>query len=133
VALSPSRFHIYFTPTSSSRLNMVERLFRDLTQNRLRRGVFRDVEDLITAIDDYVDKHNDKPKPFIWIAKASDILEKVTRARAQLDNAQSIRRRPLDRFGSVLCSLCAERWPGVRKALLCACGFEVNLISWKSS
>src|SRR6201988_3121177 len=81
----PPRFHVYFTPTSSSWLNMVERFFRDLTQNRLRRGIFRDVEDLITAIGDYIDKHNDKPKPFIWTAKASDILEKVKRARKALD------------------------------------------------
>jgi hypothetical protein len=65
---------------------MVERFFRDLTQNRLRRGVFRDVEDLIMAIGDYIDKHNDQPKPFIWTAKASDILEKVKRARTKLDN-----------------------------------------------
>jgi hypothetical protein len=47
------RFHVYFTPASSSWLNMVERFFRDLTQNRLRRGIFRDVEELITAISDY--------------------------------------------------------------------------------
>jgi transposase len=80
------RFHTYFTPTSSSWLNMVERFFRDLTQNRLRRGVFRDVEELIMAIGDYIDKHNGQPKPFIWTAKASDILEKVKRARAELDN-----------------------------------------------
>ncbi len=80
------RFHVYFTPTSSSWLNMVERFFRDLTQNRLRRGVFRDVEELITAIGEYIDKHNDKPKPFVWTAQASDILEKVKRARAALDN-----------------------------------------------
>jgi transposase len=80
------RFHVYFTPTSSSWLNMVERFFRDLTQNRLRRGIFRDVEDLILAIGDYIDKHNHNPKPFVWTAKASDILEKVKRARNTLDN-----------------------------------------------
>jgi transposase len=84
------RFHVHFTPTSSSWLNMVERFFRDLTQHRLRRGVFRDVEELITAIDQYVDRHNDNPKPFIWTAKASDILEKVKRARTTLDNAHSV-------------------------------------------
>jgi transposase len=83
------RFHIHFTPTSSSWLNMVERFFRDLTQNRLRRGVFRDVEELITAIGTYIDKHNDHPKPFIWTAKAADILEKVKRARKALDNRHS--------------------------------------------
>jgi transposase len=80
------RFRVHFTPTSSSWLNMVERFFRDLTQNRLRRGVFRDVEELVMAIIDYVDKHNDKPKPFVWTAKAADILEKVTRAHKTLDN-----------------------------------------------
>ena len=80
------RFHVYFTPTSSSWLNMVERFFRDLTENRIRRGIFHDVEELIMAIGDYIDKHNEKPKPFIWTAKASDILEKVKRARLALDN-----------------------------------------------
>ena len=84
------RFHIHFTPTSASWLNMVERFFRDLTEHRLRRGVFRDVEELILAIDQYVDRHNEKPKPFIWTAKASDILEKVKRARITLNNVQSV-------------------------------------------
>jgi transposase len=81
-----SRFRVYFTPTSSSWLNMVERFFRDLTQNRIRRGIFRDAEELIMAIGDYIDKHNHRPKPFVWTAKASDILEKVKRARTALDN-----------------------------------------------
>jgi transposase len=84
------RFHMHFTPTSASWLNMVERFFRDLTEHRLRRGVFRDVEELITTIDSFVDQHNEQPKPFIWTAKASDILEKVKRARAALDNTQSV-------------------------------------------
>jgi transposase len=79
------RFHIYFTPTSSSWLNMVERFFRDLTQNRLRRGIFRDVEELIMAIGGYIDQHNNNPKPFVWTAKAAAILEKVKRARKALD------------------------------------------------
>lgn len=84
------RFHVHFTPTSSSWLNMVERFFRDLTHNRLKRGVFRDVEELINAIDEYVDQHNKKPKPFIWTASAKDILEKVKRARKTLDNVHSV-------------------------------------------
>jgi len=84
------RFHVHFTPTSSSWLNMVERFFRDLTQNRLRRGVFRDVEELIMAIGAYIDLHNENPKPFIWTAKASDILEKVKRARRSLNIVQSV-------------------------------------------
>ena len=83
------RFHMHFTPTGCSWLNMVERFFRDLTENRLRRGVFRSVEELITAIFDYIDHHNENPKPFIWTAKAADILENVKRARAALHNGQS--------------------------------------------
>jgi transposase len=83
------RFHMHFTPTGSSWLNMVERFFRDLTQNRLRRGIFRSVEELIIAIDEYIGRHNDNPKPFIWTAKAADILEKVKRARKALHNRHS--------------------------------------------
>src|SRR6267142_6660747 len=83
------RFHMHFTPTGSSWLNMVERFFRDLTQNRLRRGVFRDVEELITAIGNYIDHHNQRPKPYIWTARAADILEKVKRARRALHKRQS--------------------------------------------
>jgi transposase len=79
------RFHVCFTPTSASWLNMVERFFRDLTHNRLRRGVFQDLEQLIMAIGDYIDGHNKNPKPFIWTAKANDILEKVTRAQTALN------------------------------------------------
>ncbi len=82
------RFHMHFTPTGCSWLNMVERFFRDLTENQLRRGVFHSVEELIAVIDQYIDRHNERPKPFIWTAKAADILEKVKRARAVL-NLQS--------------------------------------------
>jgi hypothetical protein len=56
----------------------------------LRRGAFHDVEELIMAIGDYIDHHNQNPKPFIWTAKASDILEKVKRARKSLNNVQSV-------------------------------------------
>lgn len=80
------RFHVHFTPTGASWLNMVERFFRDLTQNRIRRGVFRDLEDLFEAVETYIDRHNEKPKPFIWTAQARDILEKVKRAQAALIN-----------------------------------------------
>jgi transposase len=83
------RFHVRFTPTSASWLNMVERFFRDITHNRIRRGVFQDLEQLIMAIGDYIDGHNKSPKPFIWTAKANDILEKVTRAKAVLINRRS--------------------------------------------
>jgi hypothetical protein len=80
------RFHVRFTPTSASWLNMVKRFFGDKTQNRIRRGVFQDLKQLIMAIGEYIDKHNLNPKPFIWRAKANDILEKVTRAKAVLNN-----------------------------------------------
>jgi transposase len=83
------RFHMHFTPTSASWLNMVERFFRDITQQRIRRGVFRSVSELVMAINEYVRNHNQAPKPFIWTAKASDILEKVTRARRTLDKVAS--------------------------------------------
>jgi transposase len=83
------RFHIHFTPTSSSWLNMVERFFRDITDKRIRRGVFTSVHDLENAINDYIATHNANPKPFIWTAKADDILAKVTRARAALNKYTS--------------------------------------------
>ena len=83
------RFHMHFTPTSASWLNMVERFFRDITQNRLKRDCFASVDQLITAIDNYLAKHNREPKPFIWTAKAADILEKVKRARRQVDKLQT--------------------------------------------
>jgi transposase len=84
------RFQVHFTPTSASWLNMVERFFRDITQRKLRRGVFRSVDELVNAITDYVAVHNHDPKPFIWTAMASDILEKVKRARKKLDKLQSL-------------------------------------------
>jgi transposase len=83
------RFRFHFTPTSASWLNMVERFFRDLTVNRLRRGVFHSVADLTAAIEEYLVIHNDDPKPFVWTATASDILEKVKRGRRKLNNMQS--------------------------------------------
>ena len=76
------RFHMHFTPTSASWLNMVERFFRDLTDKCIRRGVFHSVKELVTTIMVSVEQHNKEPKPFIWTAKASDILEKVKRGRA---------------------------------------------------
>lgn len=83
------RFHLHFTPTSSSWLNLVERWFREITDKRIRRGVFRSVKELIAAIEDYVAEHNDNPKSFTWTAKAHAILEKVRRARAVLDKMQT--------------------------------------------
>jgi len=79
-----NRFHVRFTPTSASWLNTVERFFRDTTNNRLRRGVFQDLEQLIIAIEEDIDGHHQNPKPFIWTAKANDIVEKVIRAQTAL-------------------------------------------------
>jgi transposase len=83
------RFHLHFTPTSSSWLNLVERWFREITDKRIRRGVFRSVKELVQAIKDYLAKHNENPQSFIWTAKAEAILEKVRRARAVLDKMQT--------------------------------------------
>jgi len=78
------RFHMHFTPTSSSWLNLVERWFRELTHKALRRGVFHSVPDLIAKIEEYLAAHNDDPKPFVWTATADDILAKVARGRVAL-------------------------------------------------
>ena len=74
----------HFTPTSASWQNMVERFFRDISENRIRRDSFTSVAELELAIDLYVADHNAYPKPFIWTASATDILAKVTRAKAAL-------------------------------------------------
>ena len=71
------RYHLHFTPTSSSWLNQVERWFAKITQQRIRRGVFQSVDELIRAIDDYIAAHNRAPKPFIWSATAELILDRV--------------------------------------------------------
>lgn len=83
------RFHMHFTPTSSSWLNLVERWFRDLTQKRIRRGTFDSVTELIEAIMNYIEGHNQDAKPFVWTASVERILEKVRRARAVIDNLQT--------------------------------------------
>jgi transposase len=83
------RFHMHFTPTSSSWLNMVERFFRDLSENALRRATFKSVDALVDAIGEYLSKYNESPTPFVWTAKAQDILAKVMRARAKLDKART--------------------------------------------
>jgi transposase len=83
------RFHMHFTPTSSSWLNLVERWFRELTQKRLRRGTFRSVRELQAAILEYVEEHNEHAKGLLWKALPEEILAKVRRARAVLDKTPS--------------------------------------------
>jgi transposase len=80
------RFRLHFTPTSASWLNQVERFFGLITEDALRRGVFRSVADLETAIQAYLERHNADPKPFIWTAPAADILVKVARGRQVLES-----------------------------------------------
>jgi transposase len=79
------RFHIHFTPTSASWLNLVERFFRELTDKAIRRGVFKSVPDLVAAIEEYIEAKNDDPEPFTWTATTQLILEKVARAKRALD------------------------------------------------
>ena len=79
------RFHLHFTPTSSSWLNLIERWFGKLTAKAIRRGVFHSVPDLITAIETYLSANNQDPQPFTWTATADQILEKVRRGRVALN------------------------------------------------
>lgn len=79
------RFHLHFTPTSGSWLNQVERWFRELTTKRIRRGVFKSVPELIAAVEEYLQVHNENPKPFVWTATAGQILAKVGRCKAILE------------------------------------------------
>jgi len=83
------RFHMHFIPTSSSWLNLVERWFREITDKRIRRGVFHNVAELTDAIMTYIAQHNENPQSVHWTAKAEDILEKVRRAREVLDKIAS--------------------------------------------
>lgn len=80
------RFRLHFTPTSASWLNMVERFFAEITEKRIRRGVFTSVAELESAIMSYLEQHNAAPKPFIWTAPAHAILEKVARAKQAMES-----------------------------------------------
>jgi transposase len=73
------RYHLHFTPTSGSWLNQVERWFAKITEQRIRRGVFKSVDALISAIDDYIAVNNRAPKPFVWTAGADLILDRVAK------------------------------------------------------
>jgi transposase len=71
------RYHLHFTPTSSSWLNQIERWFAEITRKRIRRGTFRSVSELTNAIEDYIRTYNQNPRPFQWVASASRIIRKV--------------------------------------------------------
>lgn len=79
------RFHLHFTSTSSSWLNMVERWFREITDKRIRRGSFKSVPDLIKAIMQYLENHNQNPRVFIWSASVEQIMTKITKRKEALD------------------------------------------------
>ena len=83
------RFHMHFIPTSSSWLNIIERWFGKITQERIRNGVFRSVPELVDAITKYIDAHNADPTSFVWTKSAEQILEKAARARAALHNSST--------------------------------------------
>ena len=79
------RFHLHFTPTASSWLNLVERWFRDLTDKRIRRGSFEQVPELIATIDHYIAQSNQNPHIFVWTASTESILAKIAKCKEALD------------------------------------------------
>jgi len=79
------RFHLHFTPTSSSWLNLVERWFGEITRKRIRRGVFKSVPELVAAIEDFIQVNNKTPKPFAWTQKVDQILDKVSHCKAAIE------------------------------------------------
>lgn len=76
------RFHLHFTPTSSSWLNLVERWFAEITRKQIRRGSFHSVQELVNVIEKYIETHNLNPRPFAWTKKVDEILEKVRHCKA---------------------------------------------------
>lgn len=79
------RYHVHFTPTSSSWLNQIERWFAEITRKRIRRGTFHSVPHLIKAIHDYIRINNKQPRPFLWVASASKIIRKVNQYKETSD------------------------------------------------
>jgi len=80
---------MHFIPAGSSWLNLAERLLWELTDKRIRCGVFRRVPELIQAIDEYIRHHNASPKPFVWTKTAKDILAKLNRAKQAFDKTRT--------------------------------------------
>ena len=79
------RFVLHFTPTSSSWLNLVERWFSEITTKRIRRGSFQNVKELITAINNFIESHNQNPLVFVWTASVQAIMNKITKCKEALD------------------------------------------------
>ena len=81
------RFHMHFTPSSSSWMNLVERFFRDLTEDVVREGSFTSVKELAAAIEGYLLARNLSPRRYVWRQSGAVILEKIRRARMALERA----------------------------------------------
>jgi transposase len=79
------RYHLHFTPTGASWLNLVERWFAEITRKRIRRGTFQSVTELNPAISEYLRENNRNPRPFIWTATASRIMKKIRHCKEALD------------------------------------------------
>jgi hypothetical protein len=82
------RYVIHYVPTSCSWLNLIERWFAELTNKRIRRGSFLDVDDLIAAIEEFLQVWNENPKPFVWTATVDSIVAKLARCRQTLEQIQ---------------------------------------------
>lgn len=79
------RLHLHFIPTSSSWVNMIERWFAEITSKRIRRGSFKNVKELITAIEQYINSHNQNPKAFVWTASVESIMRKISKCKDLLE------------------------------------------------
>ena len=87
------RFHFHFTPTYSSWLNLVERWFALLTERQLKRGVHRSTHELEGAIREFIEAHNEEPKPFVWTKTADQIFASVSRLCESLLEREELRRK----------------------------------------
>jgi transposase len=111
------RFHMHFTPTSASWINQVERFFGLITEDRIRRGVFKSVAELQAAIEQYLETHNADPRPFVWTASAITILEKASRGRQTLESVHShVRHFKLQAQKFLACPSSCSAWPPLSKA-----------------
>jgi transposase len=84
-----TRWHLHFTPSASSWTNLVERWFKELTDERLRRGAFASVDELIEAIEDWAAHWNENPRPFVWHKPAEEIIAKARRGRETLNDSDA--------------------------------------------
>ena len=84
------RFHLHFTPTYSSWMNLVERWFAELTNKWLRRGAHRSTKELESAIADRIDRWNEEPKPFVWHKSADEILDTLASYCARISNSRHL-------------------------------------------